>query len=38
VAREDRINPEQLEFMVEKVDYPDFPREAEELLKEVRRG
>jgi replication factor A1 len=38
VAREDRINPEQLEFMVEKVDYPDFSREAEELLKEVRRG
>jgi ssDNA-binding replication factor A large subunit len=37
VAREDRINPGQLEFMVEEVDHPDFVREAEELLKEVRR-
>jgi replication factor A1 len=36
VTREDRINPEQLEFMVEKVEYPNFVREAEELLKEVR--
>jgi len=37
VAREDRMNPGQLEFMVEGVDHPDFVREAEELLKEVRR-
>ena len=37
MVREDRINPEQLEFMVERVEYPDFVEEARELLEEVRR-
>ncbi|MEM2282578.1 MAG: OB-fold nucleic acid binding domain-containing protein [Candidatus Hadarchaeales archaeon] len=35
-AREDRMFPGQLEFRAESFEFPDFKREAEELLKEVR--
>jgi replication factor A1 len=37
VAREDRITPDQLEFMVERAESPNFVKEAEELLEEVRK-